>query len=86
MSNPSSYVTASDHCQMSNSSFFHHLGLTLGDVFKNEVPQNHEVALNGVQVAPFGLKLCQNDAPDLRIISQTLLDPKTSFKNKKTNQ
>ena len=42
-----------------------------------------KLALNGVQVAPFGLKLCQNDAPDLRIILEALLVPKTVFKNKK---
>ena len=46
-------------------------------------PKTMKLALNGVQVAPFGLKLCQNDAPDLRIIFQTLLGPKTSFKNQK---
>ena len=46
-------------------------------------PKTMKLALNGVQVAPFGLKLCQNDAPDLRIIFQTLLGPKTSFKNTK---
>ena len=46
-------------------------------------PKTIELALNGVQVAPFGLKLCQNDAPDLRIILEALLGPKTSSKNKK---
>ena len=39
--------------------------------------------LNGVQVAPFGPKLGQNDAPELRIIFQALLGPKTIFKNPK---
>ena len=39
--------------------------------------------LNGVQVAPFGPKLGQNDAPDLRIIFQALLGPKTLFKKKR---
>ena len=38
------------------------------------------MVLNGVQVAPFGPKLGQNDAPDLRIIFQALLGPKTQFK------
>ena len=38
---------------------------------------------NGVQVAPFGPKLCQNDAPDLRIILGALLDPKTKLNNTK---
>ena len=38
---------------------------------------------DGVQVAPFGLKLCQNVAPRLRIIFQALLGPKTLFKNQK---
>ena len=37
--------------------------------------------LNGVQVAPFGPKLGQNDAPELRFISQALLGPKTLLKN-----
>ena len=35
--------------------------------------------LNGVQVAPFGPKLAQNDAPDLRIILDRSLDPKKQF-------
>ncbi len=39
--------------------------------------------LNGVQVGPFGPKLCQNDAPDLRIIFQALLGPKNKLKKKK---
>ena len=41
------------------------------------------MGLNGVQVAPFGPKLGQNDAPDLRIIFRTLLGPKTLLKNQK---
>ena len=39
--------------------------------------------LNGIQVAPFGPKLGQNDTPELRIIFQALQDPKTQFKNQK---
>ena len=39
--------------------------------------------LNGVQVAPFGPKLGQNDAPELRIIFQALLGQKTLCKNQK---
>ena len=42
------------------------------------------MGLNGVQVAPFGPKLGQNDAPDLRIIFQALLGPKTQLKKSKT--
>ena len=42
-----------------------------------------KLVLNGVQVAPFGLKLCQNDAPDLRIIFLTLLGQKSKCKNQK---
>ena len=38
---------------------------------------------NRVQVAPFGLKLCENVAPRLRIIFQALPDPKTELKNTK---
>ena len=41
------------------------------------------VCLRGVQVALFGLKLCENDAPDLRIILEALLGPKTLFKHPK---
>ena len=37
------------------------------------------MGLNGVQVAPFGPKLGQNDAPDLRIIFRTLLGPKNQL-------
>ena len=46
-------------------------------------PKTIKIGLSGVQVAPFGPKLGQNDAPDLRIIFQTLLGPKTQFKNQK---
>ena len=42
-----------------------------------------KMRLNGVEVAPFGPKLCQNIAPRLRIIFQPLLDPKTQLKNNK---
>ena len=42
-----------------------------------------KMELNGVQVAPFGLKLCQNDAPDLSIILEALLGPKTLLKKRK---
>ena len=38
---------------------------------------------NRVQVAPFGPKLCQNDAPDLRIILGALLGPKTQLEKNK---
>ena len=38
-----------------------------------------------VQVAPFGPKLCENDAPRLRIIFQALPGPKTKLKSKNTN-
>ena len=55
----------------------------MGDMFANEVPQNHENDPNRVEVAPFGPKLCQNVAPRLRIIFQALLGPKTLFKNQK---
>ena len=36
--------------------------------------------LNGVQVGLFGSKLGQNDAPDLKIMFQACLGPKTIFK------
>lgn len=39
-----------------------------------------QMGLNGVQLAPFRPKLGQNDAPDLRIIFQTLLGRKNSAK------
>ena len=44
------------------------------------------MGLNGVEVAPFGPKLCQNVAPRLRIIFQALLDPKAKFKNQKNSE
>ena len=46
-------------------------------------PKTIKMGLNGVQVAPFGPKLGQNDAPDLRIIFRTLLGPKTLLKKPK---
>ena len=46
-------------------------------------PKTMKFALNGVQVALFGLKLCQNDATDLRIILGALLDPKNKLKKNK---
>ena len=50
-------------------------------MYTNQMPQNYtKKDLNGVQVAPFGPKLGQNDAPELRIIFQALLGPKTQFK------
>ena len=52
----------------------------------NRPSQIMKIGLNGVQVAPFGLKLCQNDAPDLRIILEGLLVPKTLFKNPKNHK
>ena len=48
----------------------------------NRPSKTIKIDLNGVQVAPFGLKLCQNDAPDLRIIFPALLGPKTQLKKK----
>ena len=39
-----------------------------------------KIGLNGIEVAPFGPKLCQNVPPRLRIIFQALLGPKTQFK------
>ena len=50
---------------------------------KNGVQKTIKMGLNGVQMAPFGLKLGQNVAPRLRIIFQALLGPKTQFKNQK---
>ena len=44
------------------------------------------MGLNGAQVALFGPKLCQNDAPDLRIIFQALLGPKTQLKEIKNTE
>ena len=60
--------------------------LTLERWSQNEVPKTIKIDLNGVQVAPFGPKLGQNDAPDLRIIFQTLLGPKTSFQHQKNTK
>ena len=37
------------------------------------------MGLDGVEVAPFGPKLCQNVGPRLRIIFQALLGPKTKL-------
>ena len=54
----------------------------MGDMYANQVPETAKMSLNGVEVGPFGPKLGQNDAPDLRIIFQALLGPKTLFKNK----
>ena len=53
-----------------------------GPKMKSQKPT--KIYLNGVQVAPFGLKLCQNDAPDLRIISEASPDPRKQFKNANT--
>ena len=39
------------------------------------------MGLSGVEVAPFGPKLCRNVAPRLRIIFQALPGPKTQLKN-----
>ena len=50
----------------------------------NRPSKTIKIDLNEFQVAPFGLKLCQNEAPDLRIILDTLLDPKTQLKKSKT--
>ena len=44
------------------------VGLALGAVHKNEGPQIINIDLNCVQVAPFAIKLGQNDAPDPRIV------------------
>ena len=40
------------------------------------------MVLNGVEVAPFGPKLCQNVAAGLRIILDQSRDPSTQFKHK----
>ena len=45
------YNTASDQYQVSNQCFSHRLRLTLGDMFENEVPQNHEI---GTERGPGG--------------------------------
>ena len=58
--------------------------LTLGEMFKKHVLKHIKIDLNRVQVAPFGPKLGQNDAPDLRIILDRFLDQKSQFKNKKS--
>ena len=50
---------------------------------QNEVQQTIKMGLSGVEVAPFGPKLCQNVAPRLRIIFQALLGPKTKLKKTK---
>ena len=41
------------------------------------------IKLNGVQVARFGPKLCQNDAADFRIILGALLGPETQLEKSK---
>ena len=41
-----------------------------------------KMGLNGDQAGPFGPKLGQNDTPELRIIFQALLGPKTQNSNK----
>ena len=48
---------------------------------QNEVPKTIKMGLNGVEVASFGPKLCQNVAPRHRIIFQTLLGLKNKLKN-----
>ena len=45
-----------------------------------------KLALNGVHVAPFGLKLCENDAPDLRIIFEPSWAPKLHLTIKHKNK
>ena len=42
------------------------------------------MGLKGPKVGPFGPKLGQNDAPELRNIFQALLGPKTQLKKSKT--
>ena len=44
---------------------------------KMKFAKTTKMDLNGVQVDPFGPKLGQNDTPELRIIFQALLGPKT---------
>ena len=46
-------------------------------------PKTMKMDLNHVQVGTFGLKLCQNVAPRLRIIFQALLGPKNQLKKSK---
>ena len=48
-------------------------------------PKTTKMDPNRVEVAPFGPKLCQNVAPRLRIIFQTLLGLKTKLKKTKKN-
>ena len=43
-------------------------------------PKTIKMDPNQVEVAPFGPKLCQNVAPRLRIIFQSLLVPKAKLK------
>ena len=49
----------------------------------NRPSKTIKIGLNGVEVAPFGPKLCQNVAPRLRIIFQALPGPKTKLKKSK---
>ena len=48
---------------------------------QSEVDETMKMGLSGVEMAPFGAKLCQNVAPRLRIIFQALLGLKTQLKN-----
>ena len=48
-------------------------GLARAQVGPEQTFKNHQNRLNGIQVVPFGPKLCQNVAPRLRIIFQALL-------------
>ena len=52
----------------------------------NRPSKTIKIGLNGVEVAPFGPKLCQNVAPRLRIIFQALLAQKTQLKKTKKNE
>ena len=49
----------------------------------NRPSKTIKIGLNGVEVAPFGPKLCQNVAPRLRIIFQALLGQRTQLTNSK---
>ena len=49
-------------------------------VRKMKVTKTIQMDLNGVEVAPFGPKLCQNIAPRLRIFIQALLRLKKHIK------
>ena len=49
----------------------------------NKALNTIKINLNGVQVAPFGPKLCQNDATELRIILEASPGPKNLLKNTK---